>query len=324
MYLATPSALKKLGIMGMNARNVGFVAKYNPRHRYPLVDNKLKTKLLAQQSGIAVPELLGTIQFQHDVKRANELIAPHDQFVIKPAKGSGGKGILVIAEKEHEVYFKPSGESLTLDQVERHISNILSGLYSLGGAQDTAMIEAMVQFDAAFDAYSYEGIPDIRVIIFMGFPVMAMLRLATHSSDGKANLHQGAVGVGIDLSNGQALHAVQHNRPVFKHPDTGQMFNHLRVPHWEKILPLAAACYEMTGLGYLGVDIVLDKNLGPLIIELNARPGLAIQVANGSGLAPRLEKIIQIKNKTMDPSQRAKYSQDLFGNASPPENPGTS
>ena len=297
----------------MNARNVDFVAKYNPRHLYPLVDNKLKTKLLAQKSGIAVPELLGTIECQHDVKLARNLIAPFDQFVIKPAKGSGGKGILVIAEREHDIYFKPSGDSLTHDQVERHISNILSGLYSLGGAQDVAMIEAMVQFDSAFDAYSYEGIPDIRVIIFKGYPVMAMLRLATHASDGKANLHQGAVGVGIDLANGQALQAVQFNRPVFKHPDTGQLFDKLRIPHWERILPLAAACYEMTGLGYLGVDIVLDKNLGPLIIELNARPGLAIQVANGTGLAPRLAAIKRIKGEAMDAVERAKYSQNLFG-----------
>lgn len=312
MFLANPRQLRQRGIMGMNARNVDFVAKYNPRHLYPLVDNKLKTKLLAQRAKIAVPALLGTLRYQHDVKTLGTVLEPHSQFVIKPAKGSGGKGILVISEREHELYFKPSEEALTLAQIEHHVTNILSGLYSLGGTPDVAMIEAMVQFDPVFEEYSYEGIPDIRVIVFQGYPVMAMLRLATHASDGKANLHQGAVGVGIDLATGQALHAVQFDRPIGQHPDTRRSFSDLKIPHWDRLLPLAAACFEMTGLGYLGVDIVLDRQLGPQIIELNARPGLAIQVANGTGLAPRLAAIEALDHSADNAEQRALYSQKNF------------
>lgn len=45
------------------------------------------------------------------------------------------------------------------------------------------------------------------------------------------------------------------------------------------------------GLGYIGVDIVLDRDLGPLVLELNARPGLSIQLANKIGLLPRLQRI---------------------------------
>ena len=153
------------------------------------------------------------------------------------------------------------------------------------------MIERRVISDPVFTPYSYEGVPDIRIIVFKGFPVMAMLRLATHTSDGKANLHQGAIGVGIDLASGKALKAVQFDQPITIHPDTHQRFEHLEVPHWDSILEQAAACYEMTKLGYLGVDIVLDKQVGPQILELNARPGLAIQLANGAGLTPRLTTI---------------------------------
>src|SRR5690606_28440359 len=58
---------------------------------------------------------------------------------------------------------------------------------------------------------------------------------------------------------------------------------------WDVILDISSRCYELTGLGYIGVDIVLDRDLGPLVLELNARPGLAIQIANGQGLARRLE-----------------------------------
>ena len=300
----------------MNRRNIDYVAAHNPRHLYPLVDNKLKTKLLAEGAGIAVPKLLGTLHFQHDVKRLHQQLANHDKFVIKPSKGSGGKGILVISGREHNVYFKPSQEAINQSMLERHVTNILSGLYSLSGSPDTAMIEAMIEAHSLFDNYSYEGVPDIRVIIFKGYPVMAMLRLATHASDGKANLHQGAVGVGIDLATGRALHAVQHDRPIYSHPDTQCEFSELQLPDWDKLLTLAAACYDVTGLGYLGVDIVIDKNQGPLILELNARPGLTIQVANGTGIKPRLEKIDQFAEELRAPEQRAQMSQAFFGQSS--------
>ncbi|EGG99670.1 Alpha-L-glutamate ligase family protein [gamma proteobacterium IMCC2047] len=313
MMFATPKQLRARGIMGMNRRNVDYVAAHNPRHLYPLVDNKLKTKLLAEQAGIAVPKLLGTLRYQHDVKGLHSQLLPHEKFVIKPSKGSGGKGILVIAEREHDIYFKPSEEAISHEALERHVTNILSGLYSLSGSPDIAMIESMIEAHNIFDAYSFEGVPDIRVIIFKGYPVMAMLRLATHASDGKANLHQGAVGVGIDLATGKALHAVQHDRPIYQHPDTQRDFSELQIPDWDKLLPLAAACQEVTGLGYMGVDIVIDKNHGPLILELNARPGLAIQMANGTGIFPRLQQVEALSGEQRTPEQRAQISRELFG-----------
>ncbi|UJP06276.1 MAG: alpha-L-glutamate ligase-like protein [Nitrosomonas sp.] len=312
MILASVRKLKSFGIIGMNQRNFGLISRYNPRHLYPLVDDKLKTKLLAQQAGITVPKLLGTLQYQHDVKLLKEILQPHTEFVIKPVKGSGGKGILVITEVEHNLYFKPSGDAVQIADIERHVSNILSGLHSLGGKPDTVMIESLIQLDPVFANYSYEGIPDIRIIVFRGYPIMAMLRLTTHESDGKANLHQGAVGVGIDIGTGRALHAVQYGNPVSRHPDTRKTFAELSVPHWDKLLHLAAACYEMTGLGYLGADLVLDRDQGPMIIELNARPGLSIQVANAAGLAPRIAAIEPLATVDPDPLARIEFSKRRF------------
>lgn len=134
------------------------------------------------------------------------------------------------------------------------------------------------QFDNVFDGFSYEGVPDVRVIVFKGYPVMAMMRCSTAASDGKANLHQGAVGVGIDIASGKAIRAVQFNLPVERHPDTERLLSELKVPEWNKLLVLAASAWEMTGLGYIGTDMVLDKDKGPMVLELNARPGLAIQI----------------------------------------------
>ena len=287
--LAKPSRLKKLGIVGMNKRNVVYIAKNNPRKLYPLVDDKLKTKLLCHEHNIAVPKLLGVCRVQGHVRELDDFLLDKNSFVIKPAKGSGGKGILVITGRKGKYFQKPSGELLGMHDIKRHVSNILSGLFSLGGQTDVAMIEALVEFTDTFKGLSFEGVPDIRVIIYKGYPVMAMTRLSTHASDGKANLHQGAVGVGIDIASGKALKAVQYNHPIERHPDTNKDLTSLVIPDWRKLLILAARSYDVTGLGYIGADIVLDKHRGPLLLELNARPGLAIQMANGQGLEPRIK-----------------------------------
>jgi alpha-L-glutamate ligase-like protein len=292
---ANPSTLRKRGVMGMNRRNVSYISCYNDRKLFPNVDDKLKTKELALDYEIAVPELIGTIRFQHDVELVFETLKNHTGFCIKPAKGSGGKGILVILGSDEEGYRKASGDHVSSDYIVRHISNILAGLFSLGGSADTAVVEALIEFDPVFSGLSHEGVPDIRLIVFKGYPVMSMLRLATHESDGKANLHQGAVGVGIDIGTGMAVSAVQFDHPVTSHPDTGKKLQDIKIENWRDLLVLAASCYEMSGLGYLGVDIVLDKNRGPLVLELNARPGLAIQIANQRGMLPRLQQIEQLQ-----------------------------
>ncbi len=295
----------------MNRRNVAYIAQNNPRRFYPRVDDKLITKQLARGGGIAVPTLLGVVRFTGQIKELPAFLAQHEQFVIKPSKGSGGKGILVIVGREGENFVKVSGKIISFSEIFRHINNILSGLFSLGGRTDVAMIESMVQFADVFENFSYGGVPDIRVIVYKGYPVMAMTRLSTRASDGKANLHQGAIGVGLEIGTGRALRAVQNGRPVDYHPDTGALLRDIEVPHWEQLIRLAASCYEITELGYLGTDIVIDKERGPLILELNARPGLAIQVANGAGLRPRIEQVdrlLQSIRRPLSAKERAAWS----------------
>ena len=300
MFFCWPKQLKELGLLGMNSRNICYIARHNPRHLYPLVDNKLNSKNAAIDAGIRVPELLGVIESNRQLKDLPAMLEPLNSFVIKPTRGSGGKGILVIAEKDFDFFVKTNGSKIQEKDIRRHVNNILSGLYSLGGKPDSAMIEAMVQYDSVFNDYTYEGVPDLRVIVYRGFPVMAMLRCSTHASDGRANLHQGAIGVGIDIKTGKSLFAVQHNKPVSEHPDTGKRFDDLEIPHWQEILNLTAGCYEMTGLGYIGCDIVIDKHQGPMILELNARPGLAIQVASGTGLQKPLRFIDSLDAETLE------------------------
>ncbi len=306
--------LRESGVLSINRRNSDYVLKYNERKRYPLVDDKLKTKRLAIQAGIAVPQLYGIIEAEHQIKNLNNLLASYKDFVIKPAHGAGGDGILVITDRVFGRYRQINGKLITDQEMSYHLSCLLSGTYSLGGHADYAIIEHRVVVDPVFKEVSYEGIPDIRIISLLGYPAMAMVRLPTRLSGGKANLHQGAIGVGINLATGKTLGGVFHNDVIDYHPDTLASIVEITVPYWDRILEIAASCYELTGLGYLGVDIVLDKDHGPLMLELNARPGLNIQIANREGGVHRYKKIeAHAANAKESIAERVAYCKAQFG-----------
>ena len=306
------SSLRRSGILGINARNLDYIFASNPRHLYRYADNKLETKKIAQSIGVPVPETYGVITFQGEVRNLANIIKEHKSFVVKPARGSGGDGIVVISDVTDEGYRKASGSILKSGDLQYHIYNILSGMFSLGGQSDNTIIEYTVQFAPVFAEIAYQGVPDIRVIIYRGVPAMAMLRLPTRASDGKANLHRGGVGVGIDLATGITLAGIQNDRYIDNHPETGHSLRDRQIPHWQSILEMAAKLGDKTEFGYLGVDIVLDEEKGPLLLEINARPGLAIQIANRKGLNGRLEAIDSTLSKLSGIQEKIAFAQKTF------------
>ena len=310
---ALAKQLRDHGVLGLNRRNAEYTLWHNPRHYYPLVDDKLATKRLAEKAGIAVPKLYGVVEFERQIRELPQLLAPYQDFVIKPAQGSGGDGIVVIAGRRKDRYRKVNSQLIGQDELDHHVSNILSGLYSLGGHPDKALIEYRVQFDPIFEPISFQGVPDIRIIVFLGVPVMAMVRLPTKMSDGKANLHQGAIGAGIDLATGRTLKGVWKNEIVTEHPDTENPIHGVQIPRWDTLVNVAARSYELTGLGYQGVDMVLDRELGPMVLELNARPGLNIQIANQAGLLPRLQRVESARSKLNSLEERLAFAKSQFG-----------
>lgn len=304
--------LREIGLLGLNARNADYILRYNDRKYYPRVDDKLITKELALAAGLPVPELYAVVREEHEIAELHARLAGYEQFVVKPAHGSGGDGILVISGRRGDKYRRASGAFMDREEFEHHLSNGLSGLFSLGGQPDHLLVEYCVQFDPIFDEVSYKGVPDIRIIVFLGYPVMAMIRLPTRMSDGKANLHQGAIGVGIDLPSGRTKRGVWGTEPIQTHPDTERSIVELEIPRWPELLEMAARCYELSGLGYVGVDFVLDRVHGPMILELNARPGLSIQIANGQGLKHRLARIERLAEHSRDPAERVAFAQAHF------------
>jgi alpha-L-glutamate ligase-like protein len=307
--------LREAGVLGMNGRNALYIMAQNARSAYPLVDDKVRTKRLAEKAGIPTPELYTVVENHGSIAGLPKVLEKLREFVVKPARGSGGSGIILIKDKTAGGFVTQSGKVMTMDDFNYHVSSILSGIHSLGGMEDSAIIEALIHPDPIFDNVTYrEGVPDQRIIVYRGVPVMAMVRLPTRASDGKANLHRGAIGVGIDLGSGVTLSAVHRSRVIDRHPDTGNPVSGIRLPDWDRMLLMAAGAMEMTGLGYLGADFVLDRERGPVLLELNARPGLAIQIANRGGLRVRLDQTDGAPPAVFtSPASRVRWARETFG-----------
>ncbi len=300
------------GILGMNRRNAAYTLAQNPRKYYPLVDDKLRTKQLLEENDLPTPVLYFEFHHQFEVRYLRQ-IKHLRQFAVKPARGAEGRGILVFADKSADGWITTGGQTLKTEDIEYHVANILAGLYSLSGVDDHAFMEYFVQSHPVFRSVTAQGVPDIRVIVYRGVPVMAMLRLPTLESHGKANLHQGAVGAGIDMLTGITLGGVHKNELVTKHPDTRSDIAGHRIPFWDYILEASVKTFKIFKMGYFGIDFVIDKDLGPLILELNARPGLSIQLANRRGLLPCLQAVDRTRNvESLSDDARLQISRDIL------------
>jgi len=311
--LSISSWLRDAGVLGMNRRNAEYIMRHNPRMAYPLVDDKLLTKRLAAEHGVPAPELLHVIQHHGDMAAFDTALEGRSEFVVKPARGAGGSGIILVTGRSEQGFVKQNDEIIPPEEFYYAISDILSGVYSLEGREDRVLIEALVHPDPVFASVTFRGVPDIRIVVYRGVPAMAMTRLPTRKSDGKANLHRGAIGVGIDIGSGTTLSGVNGRSLVDRHPDTGTSVTGISVPYWEEMLLVASTAVDMTGLGYLGVDLVIDREKGPLLLELNARPGLQIQVANQSGLKNRLDLIDSAPSQVfVSPEARVAWARGAF------------
>ena len=312
-FWAWPNELKKSGVLGINRRNVSYIFENNLRKHYPRVDNKLLTKQICAKHRIPMPETYAVLARHRDCTRFDSLIGDHQEFVIKPASGAAGRGILVIAKREKDEYFTPGGRGISWSDLSYHLSAILSGLYSLGGQEDKVIIEQRVVSHPTIMEMAVEGTPDIRVVIYLGMPVMAMIRLPTSRSDGRANLHQGAVAAAIDLLTGRTFGGVCDNRAITHHPDTLQPIAGIQIPQWRELLDAAIRTCDALGMGYLGVDFMIDEKVGPVVLEANARPGLAIQLANRQGILPRLAYIQNLSGDERCGERRWEHISGLNG-----------
>lgn len=259
--------------LGMNARNA-HIARRNPRWAIVDAKDKLLTKRRLEAVGIPVPPTLAQIETRRRAKRFDADTLP-DRFVIKPSRGSMGRGVLVVSGREGASWMTSRG-LLDNSGIRTHLLAILDGDFSRD-EHEAALVEPLLVSDHLLERLAPTGLPDVRVIVDAGRPLMAMLRMPTIASGGRGNLHQGGLGAAIDLVSGRLHPAASDGRTIAQHPDTGAHFDEVALPHWNAVLAIAARCSEATGLGYLGVDVVIDRTRGPLVLEVNSHPGLEIQ-----------------------------------------------
>ncbi len=308
-------------ILGANSR-IWFYLRQNSTKGRRIADSKLKTKKILTKNKVCVPKVLALFDNQQEVRDFSwEQL--NGNFVIKPASGSGGRGVLVVKKRAKWAgeWFLMSGKKINISDLRLHCSDILEGRFSLYNKSDKVLVEERIKIHPKFLRFTKSGTPDIRIIIFNYVPVMAMLRLPQEESEGKANLHQGAIGLGIDLATGITTYGVKYNNPVnqiYDHRRKKKVkVNGIKIPEWRKVLKTAVRCQKVVpDLKFLGVDVILDKEKGPMVLELNARPGLSIQICNRAGLKRRLKRVEGVSVRSIKHGvriARALFSEEFAG-----------
>lgn len=300
-----------------NERNKIYLRKNTTAGR-SIADSKWKTKKLLLKAKVGVPKLLGRLTNTEEVENFNWMEL-EGNFVVKPVSGYGGEGIVIVRKriKGREAWQKMNGEVVELETMKNHCREILAGKYSLYGMPDMVMVERRVKIHPKFLTLTKWGTPDIRVIVYNQIPIMAMLRVPTEKSMGRANLQQGALGLGIDMATGITTYGIvgkgEEVKKVFDYKKKKMIkVNGIRVPDWKLVLETAALSQRaIKGLDFVGIDVVIDKDEGPKVLEVNARPGLSIQLCNKAGLKARMNRVEGVEVRSMAHAiSLAKY---LFG-----------
>ncbi|NIB44215.1 hypothetical protein HBA55_31740 [Pseudomaricurvus alkylphenolicus] len=279
---------QQFGVMGINARNRDYVARLNSSRELRSAADKLESKTRLRSAGIPVPDTLAEFSEFAQLEQLNEVLSSLQEFVIKPNAGSQGNGILIIKGRQGEQFIGSSGQSISLLSIRRHLTEIINGNYSQLGDSDTAFLEPLIHQHPLLQTIAPYGLCDIRILVSEGRILSAMLRLPTRDSGGKANLHQGAIGAAVDLQTGEISRCQRNGQPLARHPDNQEPLIGVKLPYWQQILDISDKCSQAIPLGYMGIDICLDKERGPLVLEVNGRPGLEIQNVNHFGLYDRL------------------------------------
>lgn len=280
---------KKSNVIGLNERNIKLIYPNNNKRHYPLADDKVLTKEILHQYDIPCAETYAVIEYNSDIKAAWELCKNKNALAIKPARGSGGGGIKIL-KKDHNGIWISSGKPVEDRQVFQHMAATIMGFYSLG-SHDRVLIEECIEPDPFFQQIYPSGVPDFRIITLNHQPLMGMLRMPTDRSDGKANLHQNGVGIGVDMKRGTLTQVYDGKNYFDHHPDSKFIVENVSIPYWNEILEISIATAKAFPLNYLGIDIVIDKYKGPQIMEINVRPGLGIQLVNQQGLKEKINDL---------------------------------
>jgi alpha-L-glutamate ligase-like protein len=277
------------------------IIKYNPKETLETID-KVQEKVRLKEAGVPIPETYLILEGEEDLESFDRWLTDRkDGFVIKPSKGHGGSGVLVVTRKVARRFILPSNRGVESSYLVRHVQRIISGHYTRK-EPDRALVEERLVLSNRLRELRTPGLLDLRIVCFKGFPVMAMTRLPTKRSGGRANIHQGAIGAGISICDGKIISATYLRRTIKRHPTSGRALIGFGFNMWEEILETAVSAADCMGMGFVGVDLTVAEGRGVVVLEVNKRPGLEIQNANRAGMKRRIRWVERYlrKNRLKD------------------------
>ena len=308
-----PSSLRKTSrqLLGLNARSLKYTGHNIISASAKTAHDKLSTKKILQRAGLPTPRLYATIKSRQELARFRWTKLP-SSFVIKPRSSYGGGGIVVIFGRNKKGnWVKADRTEVFIPVLHKHVLDILDGNFSSSNVPDITLFEQRIKNHPELRPYCKQGVADLRIIVYNHVPIMAMLRLPTLESHGKANLHAGGIGVGIDMARGVTTTAIHHGHIIETLPHSRIHLSGIHIPHWKQSLLIATKAAQALNLVFAGVDIVLDRDDGPTVLEVNARPGLDIQLANMSPLFSRLKRVEDLNISS--PEKGVRIGKSLFG-----------
>jgi hypothetical protein len=243
--------------------------KIQPREYEILFNDKAVCELLCKGIGINnLPHTYGIISPDQNYKEKlrswfqNNYV---DSLIIKPLKGMMGRHIVLAKRINNNIVIQSKKGFIPLQDF--HLAK-------------TAIVQEVVKQDRRLSAFSSSSVNTIRVLTMYTINestiILAAIMRCGVGESYVDNWSAGGVSVGIDTETGR-LKKYGYNKEgtrYIEHPTSRVMFEDFIIPQWQQISELAIKiqqafpCYRI-----LGMDIALQENGEPILIEVNDRPG---------------------------------------------------
>lgn len=335
-HISILTSMLDFWILGMNARNLDYIKKFNPKKGIRLANDKHKSKQFLSDRWIPVPKTYDLITNRKDLYQYDFSTIPADEFIVKPTQWSRWRwiyrvkpldqhpewhGYLDVSWSRFDKFFgaespytdqryKVSGEIIHDNALRRYMVDILDGKNSMNRWNDRILLEELIVPWSGFELFCEHGLADIRVIVFNLVPVAAMLRVPTQMSGGTANLDRWGLWLWVNVSTGKVQSMFQHDK-IYKDdfPEEFAAFQDKQISYRSDILLYSSKIQYFANLWYLALDRVITDEW-PKILEINARAGLKFQLAGALPIKHRLNKIKDMK--IVDPEKGVEIAKTLF------------
>jgi hypothetical protein len=235
-----------------------------------LFNDKYICALLCQALGIRIPLTHGVLDPAHDYRSqiaAWLASSPAGKLIIKPLYGEMGRDIVLAEPAEEMILIVSPQGPVPLDDFV---------------LKEKAIVQDVLSQEPRMAAFSPSSVNTLRVVTMLTPQDQAIIVNASFRTGvGNAivdNFSAGGVSAGIDCIKGSltefAYDKESHRYTV--HPTSGIVFKDHPVPEWDRVREAAVGIQRAFSFYRLiGLDMALDKNGDPVLIEANGAPDLA-------------------------------------------------